>query len=447
MAGVARPSAVDRACGRRSWHQADVSLGRRSGICLRGAGRRQRQDVRTLTVRTPGTRTRAVPVELETHDRVQAAATRQEVAAAVDVRRARSRSRPIRRGRSSTAWRCSPTRPGTRTSATFGTTSSATSWRAPSGCAATTCCIRSAGTRSGCRPRTPRSRRARTPRRPRSDNIAHMKGQLQRLGISYAWEREIATCLPEYYKFNQWIFLKMFERGLAYRKRSTVNWCPSCQTVLANEQVVDGACWRCGTTVVDARSRAVVLPHHRLCRRAAEGPRDAHRVAGKSRRDAAELDRALRRRPDPVSDRRGHGRDTRRASRSSRRASTRSTARPFVLLAPEHPLVDRFAAREPGPGGVPRAGREFRALDREARLTGAIEKEGFDTGRTAINPFTGAGGPDLGRQLRAGRVRHGRDHGGARARPARLRVRAQVRPADHESSCRPTALTPLGRRR
>ena len=58
------------------------------------------------------------------------------------------------------------------------------------------------------------------------DNIAHMKGQLQRLGISYAWGREIATCLPDYYKFNQWIFLKMFERGLAYRRRSTVNWCP-----------------------------------------------------------------------------------------------------------------------------------------------------------------------------------------------------------------------------
>ena len=73
------------------------------------------------------------------------------------------------------------------------------------------------------------------------ENIAHMKGQLQRLGISYAWEREIATCLPDYYKWNQWIFLKMLERGLAYRKRSSVNWCPSCQTVLANEQVVDGA--------------------------------------------------------------------------------------------------------------------------------------------------------------------------------------------------------------
>ena len=79
------------------------------------------------------------------------------------------------------------------------------------------------------------------------ENIAHMKGQLQRLGISYAWEREIATCLPDYYHWNQWLFLKMLERDLAYRRRSTVNWCPSCQTVLANEQVVDGACWRCGT--------------------------------------------------------------------------------------------------------------------------------------------------------------------------------------------------------
>jgi len=80
-------------------------------------------------------------------------------------------------------------------------------------------------------------------------NIAHMKGQLQRLGISYAWSREVATCQPDYYKWNQWLFLRMYERGLAYRKRSTVNWCPSCKTVLANEQVVDGACWRCSSVV------------------------------------------------------------------------------------------------------------------------------------------------------------------------------------------------------
>ncbi len=81
-------------------------------------------------------------------------------------------------------------------------------------------------------------------------NIAHMKGQLQRLGISYAWERELATCLPDYYRWNQWLFTRMFEKGLAYRRRSTVNWCPVDNTVLANEQVVDGACWRCGTAVV-----------------------------------------------------------------------------------------------------------------------------------------------------------------------------------------------------
>ena len=129
------------------------------------------------------------------------------------------------------------------------------------------------------------------------DNIAHMKGQLQRLGISYAWEREIATCLPEYYKFNQWIFLKMFERGLAYRKRSTVNWCPSCQTVLANEQVDRRRLLALRHDGRRARPRAVVLPHHGVRRRAAEGARDADRVARKGRRDAAELDRALGRRP------------------------------------------------------------------------------------------------------------------------------------------------------
>ena len=72
-------------------------------------------------------------------------------------------------------------------------------------------------------------------------NIAHMKGQLQRLGISYAWGRELATCLPNYYHWNQWLFTRMFEKGLAYRRRSTVNWCPVDNTVLANEQVIDGA--------------------------------------------------------------------------------------------------------------------------------------------------------------------------------------------------------------
>jgi leucyl-tRNA synthetase len=218
------------------------------------------------------------------------------------------------------------------------------------------------------------------------DNIAHMKGQLQRLGISYAWGREIATCLPEYYKFNQWIFLKMFERGLAYRKRSTVNWCPSCQTVLANEQVVDGACWRCGATITVREleqwffriteyadellndldtlaawpEKVVVMQRNWIGR--SEGARIRFPVAGSAGDQSVEI--------------------------FTTRIDTIYGAT-FVLLAPEHPIVERFAAESPDPAAFRDRVARFKALDREARLTGAIEKEGFDTGRTAINPFTG----------------------------------------------------------
>src|SRR4051812_21398620 len=223
------------------------------------------------------------------------------------------------------------------------------------------------------------------PEKSTLDNIAHMKGQLQRLGISYAWGREIATCLPEYYKFNQWIFLKMFERGIAYRKRSAVNWCPSCQTVLANEQVVDGACWRCGTTVVardleqwffkitayadellrgldtltEWPEKVVVMQRNWIGR--SEGARVTFPLAGGAEADAIEI--------------------------FTTRLDTIFGAT-FVLLAPEHRIVDRFAAEAPDPVAFRDRVARFRALDREARRTGAIEKEGFDTGRTAINPFT-----------------------------------------------------------
>jgi len=84
-------------------------------------------------------------------------------------------------------------------------------------------------------------------------NIEHMKKQLNRMGLSYDWGREVSTSTPEYYKWNQWFFLKMFKKGLAYRKYSPVNWCPACATVLANEQVIDEKCWRCETTVVQKK--------------------------------------------------------------------------------------------------------------------------------------------------------------------------------------------------
>ena len=242
------------------------------------------------------------------------------------------------------------------------------------------------------------------------DNIAHMKGQLQRLGISYAWGREIATCQPDYYKFNQWIFLKMFERGLAYRKRSTVNWCPSCQTVLANEQVVEGACWRCGTTVVtrdleqwffritayadellkgldtlDAWPEKVVVMQRNWIGRS-EGARLEFPIAGadtKVRGARLQADPA-----DPVRGVRLEADPTDAIEVFTTRIDTIYGAT-FVLLAPEHQMVDRFTAESRDPAAFRARVAKFRALDRQARLTGEIEKEGFDTGRKAINPFTG----------------------------------------------------------
>jgi leucyl-tRNA synthetase len=214
-------------------------------------------------------------------------------------------------------------------------------------------------------------------------NIAHMKGQLQRLGISYAWEREIATCLPDYYKWNQWLFTKMFERGLAYRRRSSVNWCPSCLTVLANEQVVDGGCWRCGSLVQT---------------------RDLEQWFLKITAYADELLQAidtLKDWPEKVltMQRNWIGKSTgvqvhfslADGSETIEVFTTRIDTiygASFVLLAPEHPMVDRIAASSPDPADFRARVTRFRTQDRTARLTGEIEKEGFDTGRQAINPFT-----------------------------------------------------------
>jgi len=94
----------------------------------------------------------------------------------------------------------------------------------------------------------------RQPREWTHSNIANMKVQFARLGFAFDWSREVTTCEPEYYRWNQWFFLKMYERGLAYRKEALLNWCNECGTVLANEQVVDGCCWRHETTPVEQRA-------------------------------------------------------------------------------------------------------------------------------------------------------------------------------------------------
>ena len=228
------------------------------------------------------------------------------------------------------------------------------------------------------------------PERWTLENIAHMKGQLQRLGISYAWEREIATCQPDYYKWNQWLFLRMFERGLAYRQRSTVNWCSSCETVLANEQVVEGACWRCDTPVGtrELHQWFLRITHYAdALLQGAEGLADWPEQVLTMQRNWIGRSRGARLRFAVVP-----GREPDDAAEPIEVFTTRidtiygATA---VLLAPEHPLAGRLAASSADPQAFRARLDRFRALDRTARTTGQIEKEGFDTGRCALNPFSG----------------------------------------------------------
>ncbi|HET9703436.1 MAG TPA: leucine--tRNA ligase [Vicinamibacterales bacterium] len=214
-------------------------------------------------------------------------------------------------------------------------------------------------------------------------NIAHMKGQLQRLGISYAWGRELATCLPDYYRWNQWLFTRMFERGLAYRRRSTVNWCPVDNTVLANEQVIDGACWRCGTQVTqkDLEQWFLKITHYADdLLEAAEGlSKWPEKVLTMQRNWIGRSEGARVRFPIQGAD------DS--IEVFTTRIDTIFGAT-FVMLAPEHGLVTTFAKESADETSFLARAQRFRAQDRAGRLTGEVEKEGFFTGRFAINPFT-----------------------------------------------------------
>ena len=249
-----------------------------------------------------------------------------------------------------------------------------------------------------------------------------MKGQLQRLGISYAWERELATCLPDYYKWNQWLFLRMFERGLAYRKRSTVNWCSSCQTVLANEQVVDGGCWRCGTRGHDARrsssgscgSRTTPTNCSTCDRRLADWP---EKVLTMQRNWIGRSEGARVRFPlvDPTGTRRGR----RDIEVFTTRIDTIFGAT-FVLLAPEHELLDALAAESPDPAAL----RQRSASVPRARTAGAADGRDRE-GRVRHGPVRGepvhraSPCPIWVGELRARRVRHRRGHGACPAHDQR----------------------------
>jgi len=220
-------------------------------------------------------------------------------------------------------------------------------------------------------------------------NIANMKAQMKRLGFGYDWSREVTTCFPEYYRWNQWFFLKLFERGLAYRKKSKVNWCPKCATVLANEQVVNGCCWRHEDTPVEQRELEQWFL--RTTKYADELLRDLDKLE-----HWPEKVRTMQR--NWIGRSEGTLVDFKLVGPTGPSGSTISvfTTRvdtiygaTSVQLAPEHPIVkDLTAANVDLRAKVEQLIGEQRKA-KEAGDIGEIEKHGVPTGRYAINPFNG----------------------------------------------------------
>lgn len=214
------------------------------------------------------------------------------------------------------------------------------------------------------------------------DNIDAMKQQLKALGISYDWDREIATCHPDYYKFTQWMFLKLYENKLAYKKSAAVNWCPSCQTVLANEQVVEGACERCETNVDKKQLEQWFF-----------------KITDYAQRLLDDLD-LLGGWPDKVKIMqknwigRSEGCQFSMPIEGSSEKLTVYTTRPdtvfgvtYMVLAPEHPLVPVICQGKPQEEAVNAFINQVKFISDVDRSSAELEKTGVFTGAYAINPL------------------------------------------------------------
>ncbi len=221
-------------------------------------------------------------------------------------------------------------------------------------------------------------------------NIANMKRQMHRLGFAYDWSCEVTTCLPDYYRWNQWFFLKFYERGLAYRKKSKVNWCPQCATVLANEQVVGGCCWRHETTPVEQRELEQWFL--RITDYAEELLQELHKLEGWPEK-VRTMQRNWIGRSEGATVRfkvdgpaGPHGDSI---AVFTTRIDTIFGAS-SIQLAPEHPMVADLIGNDPELHAKVEdlVGEQRRA--KEAGDVGSIEKHGVFTGRYACNPFNDA---------------------------------------------------------
>ena len=218
-----------------------------------------------------------------------------------------------------------------------------------------------------------------------TENIVYMRDQLKKMGISYDWDREIATCDPEYYRWEQLVFIRMLERGLAYRKRSTVNWCPSCQTVLANEQVAGGRCWRCESEVskrdIDGWFFKITAYADELldgCDRLTGWPERVIAMQKNwiGRSEGAEFDLPVVGYPDL----------------KIRVFTTRPDTgfgMTYAVLAPEHPLVDQLVTEPSEQAEVERFRAEVLKQSEQERVAEDRPKHGLRLSARVINPFSG----------------------------------------------------------
>ena len=236
------------------------------------------------------------------------------------------------------------------------------------------------------------------PREWTLSNIAAMKRQFNRLGMGFDWATEVTTCMPDYYRWNQWFFLRMYEKGLAYRKKSKVNWCPECATVLANEQVIDGCCWRHEDTKVEQCD--LVQWFLRITAYAQElldgldkldGWPEKVRTMQRNwigRSEGTEVDFFLAEKADKGPGAREQGTEKIRIRVFTTRVDTIFGAT-SVQLAPEHPLVKAFTAEDADLKSKVDELLEQQKTAREAGDLGAIDKHGVATGRFAMNPYNG----------------------------------------------------------
>src|ERR1700682_4483147 len=225
------------------------------------------------------------------------------------------------------------------------------------------------------------------PRAWTEENIAHMRGQMQRLGISYDWSREIAAHRPDYYKWDQWFFLKMYERGLAYKKMSPVNWCPREGTVLSNEQSSGGVCWRCGATV---EKRDLEQWFLRITDYAEQLVADIKQI------EAGWPEKVLKRQRDWVG--RSEGAFVDFAVNDSKDKIRVFTTRidtiygaTAIVLSSDHPLIDKLLEGSALKDDVARFAEKVKTqnISSDRTMIQEEEKLGINTGVLAINPFSG----------------------------------------------------------